>query len=99
MWEKGENAGDQRSFPFLSMFSKCLLHKVEIRDNKIKSNSLPQIPTFNTLTKKALENIVGKGENASNQHFLLFPQCFLLFLKQLSIFQAHLICRLQSLSI
>ena len=23
-----------------------------------------------------LENIIGKGENAGNQHFLLFPQCF-----------------------
>ena len=23
-----------------------------------------------------IENIVGKGENASNQCFLLFPQCF-----------------------
>ena len=23
-----------------------------------------------------LENIVGKGENAGYQHFLLFPQCF-----------------------
>ena len=23
-----------------------------------------------------LENIVGKGENAGHQHFLLFPQCF-----------------------
>ena len=22
------------------------------------------------------ENIAGKGENAANQHFLLFPQCF-----------------------
>ena len=22
------------------------------------------------------ENIVGKGENAGNQHFLLFPECF-----------------------
>ena len=22
-----------------------------------------------------IENIVGKGENAGNQHFLLFPQC------------------------
>ena len=29
-----------------------------------------------TLDKKAFENIVGKGENAGNQHFLLFPQCF-----------------------
>ena len=23
------------------------------------------------------ENIVGKGENAGSQHFLLFPKCFL----------------------
>ena len=32
------------------------------------------------------ENIVGKGENAGDQHFLLFPQCFLPFPKQISIF-------------
>ena len=24
----------------------------------------------------SVENSVGKGENAGNQHFLLFPQCF-----------------------
>ena len=30
-----------------------------------------------TPKKKPLENIGGKGENAGNQHFLLFPQCFL----------------------
>ena len=30
-----------------------------------------------TLKKRDFENIVGKGENAGNQHFLLFPQCFL----------------------
>ena len=29
-----------------------------------------------------LENIVGKGENAGHQHFLLFPQCFRSFLLQ-----------------
>ena len=23
-----------------------------------------------------VENILGKGENAGDQHFLLFPQCF-----------------------
>ena len=28
---------------------------------------------------KAFENIVGKGENAGDQHFLLFPQCFRLY--------------------
>ena len=52
-----------------------------------------------TLKEKAFENIVGKGENAGNQHFLLFPQCFLPFPKQISIFQLHSICRLQMLSI
>ena len=31
--------------------------------------------------KKPFENIVGKGENAGNLHFLLFPQCFLLIPK------------------
>ena len=39
------------------------------------------IPTFNDLVITPLENIVGKGENAGNQHFLLLPQCFLLFQK------------------
>ena len=33
------------------------------------------------LGKKPFENIVGKGKNAGNQHFLLFPQCFLPFQK------------------
>ena len=49
------------------------------------------------MEKKAFENIVGKGENAVNQHFLLFPQCFLLFPRQISIFDSELICRLQML--
>ena len=35
------------------------------------------MPTFNDLKKKPFENVVGKGENAGNQHFLLFPLCFL----------------------
>ena len=30
------------------------------------------------------ENIVGKGENAGYQYFLLFPQCFLLYERQIS---------------
>ena len=52
-----------------------------------------------TLIKKHFENIVGKGENAGNQHFLLFPQCFLPFSKQISIFQSHFFCCLRMLSI
>ena len=33
------------------------------------------------LQKKTFKNIVGKEENAGNQHFLLFPQCFLPYLR------------------
>ena len=32
-----------------------------------------------------LGNNEGKEENADNQHFLLFPQCFLPFKKQISV--------------
>ena len=42
-----------------------------------------------TLRMKALETIVGKGENAGNHHFLLFPRCFLTFPKQISSFELH----------
>ena len=38
--------------------------------------------TFDALEEKKNENIVGK-ENAGNQHFLLFPQCFLSYERQL----------------
>ena len=60
------------------------------------------IPTFNDPERKKFEknqNIVGKEENAGNQHFLYFPQCFLLFPKKSSVFESHLFCRLQGLSI
>ena len=46
------------------------------------------IPTFNKpekKKKKAFENIAGKGENAGNQHFLLFPQCFLFIPERISV--------------
>ena len=38
-----------------------------------------------TIEKKAFENIVGKGENADNQYFVLFSHCFLLIPQQTSI--------------
>ena len=37
--------------------------------------------SFNTPIRKPFENIVGKGENAVNQHFLLFQQFFSTVLK------------------
>ena len=49
-------------------------------------NSTTQSQFLTTLKKKSFENIVGKGENAGYQHFLLFPQCFLPFPQQILIF-------------
>ena len=42
--------------------------------------------TIMTLKKKPFENIVGKWENACNQHFLLFPQYFLAIPLRISVF-------------
>ena len=63
------------------IFSVLILHQ-----------TFPQLST--TLRKKALENTVGKGENAGNQHFLLFPQCFLTNQREKSSFEEH-VCFLQ----
>ena len=54
---------------------------------------------FMTVKQRTFENSVGKGENAGNQHFLYFQQCFLPFPNQISIFHSRLFCRLQMLSI
>ena len=62
------------------MFSKGFFVKVvKGRDCVLTLHHI--IPTLNDLEKEAFENIVGKGENANYQHFLLFPQCFLPFPK------------------
>ena len=46
-----------------------------------------------TLNKTALENTVGKGENAGYQHFLLYLQCFLLYhIEKLSFWQRSICC-------
>ena len=53
--------------------------------------SFPHNPDFlTTLKKKAFEYIVGKEENAGNQHFLVFPQCFLSFPEQILAFGSPL---------
>ena len=58
-----------------------------------------QSQLLGTLGKKPFENNVGKGQIAGYQHFLLFPKCFLLFPKQISIVWSHLFCRLQMLQV
>ena len=53
-----------------------------------------------TLKDKPFENILGKEENAGNQHiFFLFTQCFLPFPKQILNSYSYFICHLQMLSI
>ena len=52
-----------------------------------------------TLKKKAIETIVGKGENVVFQHFPLFSQCFLLYHGPLQPLESFLYCHLQLLSI
>ena len=47
-----------------------------------------------TYYKKPFENIVGKGENSYNQHFVFFPQFFIPIPERISVFKLHLFCRL-----
>ena len=56
-------------------FWKSLKFVVLERFNPLLQN--PKV--LKTLTDKSFEKIVGKGENAFNQHFLLSPQYFLPF--------------------
>ena len=46
--------------------------------DQIESNCRRQIKCCKNIFSvfDRIENIVGKGENAGHQHFLLFPQCF-----------------------
>ena len=56
-----------------------LLTKRQIMDwSKLKAFADDKINVTQTLElgSDRIENIVGKGENAGYQHFLLFPQCF-----------------------
>ena len=57
------------------------------------------IPIFNNPGKEAFENMEGKAENAGDQHFLLFPRCFLLIPRRISVPNLHLFCRVQMLPI
>ena len=56
--------------------------------------------TMTTFEEKTSENFVGKGENAGNQHFHLFPQYFPPYQKEIVPFQQpQCSCFLQMLSI
>ena len=51
------------------------------------------------IRQKTFKTIIGKGENADNQHFLLVPQCFLPFEIDTSCFEQQLISHILMLSI
>ena len=70
---------------------------VKFVDNSPTSIFTTQSLLLTHLEKKAFENIVGKGENAGNQHFLLSPQCFLIFPSKTLIFESRLFGHLQML--
>ena len=44
------------------------------------------------LWEKPIENMVRKGENAGNQHFLLFLLCFLSCQRRKLLLKQYLIC-------
>ena len=48
---------------------------------------------------KPFDNTVGKGEKGGNQQFLRFSPCFLTIPERISVFELHLCCCLQMLSI
>ena len=45
------------------------------------------------MRKTPSENIVGKGENAGYQHFLLLPQCFPTDRRQKFILTTFIVCK------
>ena len=45
-----------------------------------------------------LKTMWKKGENAGNQHLLLFPQCFLPFHIKMKLFDRNVICYLKKIS-
>ena len=60
-----------------AFFLQVVLHRIVC--NIIQSS--PHSPDFwQPVRKRLSENIVGKGENAGNQHFRFVPKCFLSFL-------------------
>ena len=105
---KGENAGNQHfllfpqcCLPYVRQsscsdgHSICLgLDKTEIQSSSLGLILYRIIPTFNESEKGCFTKHFGNGENAGNQHFFLFPKCFLPIPKRIYVFKLHLFCHL-----
>ena len=66
---------DLGSMLFTSMGLDSLPHDKPL-DWKVFSDDISCVAYMMKSVCNRVENIVGKGENAGYQHFLLFPQCF-----------------------
>ena len=62
------------------------IHILTVEQHNTYQLFTTQSRLLTTLKEKALENTVRKGENAGTQHFLLFPQSFLLNQREKSSF-------------
>ena len=51
------------------------------------------------MRKRHFENILGKGENAGDQHFLLYPQYFLSCPKQISNVESFILSSANALNL
>ena len=61
--------------PYLTLYQKCQnFQLVQIESICRRQNNCDSSIEYFFLAWR--ENIMGKGENAGYQHFLLFPQCF-----------------------
>ena len=86
---------------YSELFKKLLTHSHTMTpfDTPRKQPFPKQALDFMCLHYKSFENIMGKGEIARNEQFLLFPQCFLPVWSTFYRFLQILNCLLQSLSI
>ena len=68
---------------FLIFNSPLANHNVQL----LLCTIYPTFPSFNNPKKTAF---VEKVENAGNDHFLCFQQCFIPFPKQIQLFEPHI---------
>ena len=66
--------GTSRFFMALTVYQTTNFWS-KLREFEFADNKLDLIEKLKFVLGR-VENVVGKGENAGFQHFLLFPQCF-----------------------
>ena len=78
-WLKRKHSGQKAKMMVTSIFSLTLYQTTKSSDqSKLKALADDKINVTQKLkfVSGRVENILGKGENAGYQHFLLLPKCF-----------------------